>query len=748
MNIFKKRPLLLSLFVFTFCTCVSALVSKDMRKILLYTSFSLFIFSILLCVTLFIAHNKYKNSLLTVSLCFCFTFTAFLSSRIFFDNKLAKIECLKQEQNVIAVIDECTFSALYMTSYTAHIVSVDGVETSFKATISSNPPIYLEEGEKISADMSFSPFTISDYGYDARKANISNGVLVSATFENAKIIDNNNKFDIVLSFNKLRSKIERVIDKEYDKSATIIKALLIGKTDDIDTMTKSNFSRLGISHILSISGTHFTVLLGMIAILLSTLGLNKRIVYALLIPIAFFYIGISGFSFSVCRAGIMSLLSYFGFLCGRLKDSYTALFISLTAILLISPYAVFSISLWLSFTATFTILIIIELLSNFLLVKEAPLYKKLAKYIITQLLISVSVIFTTLPLVSIYFGYISKIAPLANLIVVPLFELFLYIIPFSVILSGFSPVSTFTEKAGASLLFIVEEIASKDGLLLAINQNFVKFISITAIAATLILIAIPLKKKIIIIISSIISILSISIGLFFFYNSRLPETHVTYYNTGISDALVITDTNRTACIDITSGTTSSINYAQAMVKEHYSANISAYIFTHYRNNHVKSFEKLATKMKISKAYFPVVADEKGIKYMNDLIQIAKNLGIKIVIFNYGEPLEFEECKITVLEPQYIGRSSHEIISVFVSTKEDDLLYLGSSFSDSKFDFSNYISDAEYIIFGQHYPKVKNEFDISAKANLIYGSKEVFELSNATKDGYVLSEGDRYNILLK
>lgn len=748
MNIFSKRPLLLALFVFTFCACISALISQDLRKILLIVSFNLLVISILTYLVFLITKSQHRNKFLSVTLCFCFAFAAFLSSHTFFDKKLAKIEILSDEQNVIAIIDECTFSAVYSTTYTANVISIDGVKTNFKASISSNPPIYLEEGEMISADMSFSPFTVSDYGYDARRSNISNGIFVSATFENAEILDNDNNFNIVSAFNRLRNKIERRIDKNYDTSAPIIKALLIGKTDNIDAMTKSNFSRLGISHILSISGTHFTVLLGMIAILLSVLGLNKRVIYVLLIPIAFFYIGLSGFSFSVCRAGIMALLSYFGFLCGKLRDFYTALFISLTVILLFSPYAVFSISLWLSFTATLTILLIIDLLSVFLSAQNGSLFKKISKYIIVRLLISVSVIFSTLPIVSIYFGYISLIAPLANLIIVPFFELFLYIIPFSVIFATVSPISALTEKFGEWLLFVVEEIASIDGLLIAINHDFVKLISVLGVAATLILVAIPLKKKFIILIPSLLSVLSITASLFFFYDTRLPETHVTYYNTAISDGIVITDTNRTACIDITSGTTSSMYYTQAVVREHYSTKISAYVFTHYRNNHVNAFEKLASRMKISKVYFPNATTENGLKYMNNLIEIAKLHDIEIIMFEYGQPIAFEECEITVLEPQFIKRSSHEVISVYVSTKEDDMLYLGSSFSDSNFDYSNYISDAEYIIFGQHYPKAKNEFELSTNANLIYGSKEIFDLSKPREKVYLLNNGDRYNFLLK
>ena len=144
----------------------------------------------------------------------------------------------------------------------------------------------------------------------------------------------------------------------------MLKALLIGDKDDLDAGLKRDFRRLGISHILAISGTHFSVLLGMAAMLLRLLRLNKKQIYVLLLPLALLYMGISGFSPSVCRAGIMAMLSYLAFLLGRTRDACTALFVAVCALIACHPYAVLDVGLWLSFAATFSILILSELFSK------------------------------------------------------------------------------------------------------------------------------------------------------------------------------------------------------------------------------------------------------------------------------------------------------------------------------------------------------------------------------------------------
>lgn len=747
MNIFNKRPLLLSLFVFTISSIFSAVMTVSYRKVFILSAFCALILLLAITVVLTVLKHKLQKAFLTMIICMIFALIAAISSYKFFDIKLHRIENLGEEKNVVAVIRESTYSASYVTTYTADIKSIDGVKTNFTANISATPPVYLEEGDTICADMSFSAFTTSEYGYDARNINISYGILTSAEFSNAVIIGEAENFNIISFFNNIRRKIENIIDKNFRDSAPLIKALLIGKTDKIDTVTKSSFSRLGISHILSISGTHFSVLLGMVAVLLSTVGVNKRLVYVFLIPLALFYMGLSGFSFSVCRAGIMALLSYWGFLCGRHKDSYTSLFISLAIILIISPYAVLSISLWLSFTATLTILIILDLIAEFLSKRNIPWHKKIVNYISVHVLITVSIIFATLPIVSMYFGYISKISPIANLVIVPLFELFLYIIPFSVCFSKIYVITSVTDAFGCWLINVVEKFAEKDNLLLSVNQKFVVILAIIGIIATLILVAVPLKKKIIVALPSIICMISIAIGLFIFYKDRSDEIHVSYFTSNVSDAIVITDSNKTACIDITAGTSAAMYLTQSVVKDHYSASISSYVFTHYRSGHIKAFDKLASRTEIKTAYFPVPSDEKSIGYMEDIIAVAQKHNIDIVKFDYNTSIEFQECEIIVLEPQFISRSSHEIISVYISTDKEDLLYLGSSFFDAKFDYSKYISDAEHIIFGQHYPKTKNRFLFETNAKLIYGSKEIYNMSDIPTDAIIMNNGDRYHFLL-
>ena len=749
MNIFSKRPLLLSLFIFTFFSILCTFLNNSQKICGILIFLILFVSSLLVLLIDLCIKRKNLNTFNTLTLCFLFAFIAFFNSHNFFDNKLTYAESLRNEKNVIAEIKECTYSASYITVYTAKIESINGKNAGFLAEISGNSATHLESGQKILSNMTFSPFSVTNYDYDIRMSKISSGILTSATFEEATILEEEPSIDISSLFSKLRNNISNIIDdSDYDNTSSIIKALLIGDTTNIDAATKSSFSALGISHILSISGTHFTVLLGMIALFLSLIGINKRTVYIILIPLALFYMGLSGFSFSVCRAGIMALISYWSFLCGRQKDSYTALFIALAIILICAPHAVLSISFWLSFTATFTIIVILDLLGSWLLKTDLEWYKKLINYILFNLLITISISFTTLPIVAIYFGYISIISPIANLIIVPLFEIFLYIIPFGVLFSNFNPLVAIIDAYGCWLLSFINQLSNIDNILIAVNQPFVIIIACIGIIVTIFLIAIPLKNKYCIIIPSVLSIALIVTGICCFSTIRADNTFVTYFTTGKSDVIVATDNNKTMCIDISNGSSAAMYYTKAVVSDNYSTEISAYIFTHCRSDHINSFKKLADRMHIRKIYLPNIENEKNAKYIHAAKNAAIERDIEIVFYNYDIPFVFEGCEVIIFEPQYIGRSSHEIISLNISTEKDDFIYLGSSFSDSNFDYTERINDAEYIIFGQHYPKSKNRFKFDTTATLIYGNEDIYALSDINKDAYVLSDGARYDFSLK
>ncbi len=219
----------------------------------------------------------------------------------------------------------------------------------------------------------------------------------------------------------LRENINNQLEKlfSYDADAcAVIKGILLGdKTDFSETLTQ-NFSTSGISHIAAVSGLHLSILFSVLCSLLGFFKIRKKFVSFIILPTVLIFSAVTGFSPSVCRAGIMLTMYMFALITKRQYDSITALFLSAFIILAVNPYSLFDISFILSSVSTLAIIVIYPIIYG----KISPLCKenKLLIYLVSSLAISISVLIGTAPFVAYYFGRISLFSIIANLWIVAL----------------------------------------------------------------------------------------------------------------------------------------------------------------------------------------------------------------------------------------------------------------------------------------------------------------------------------------
>lgn len=487
MGIFSKRPLLAACAVFLAVSLCGIAMNADLRRGCMLV-FSIGILPALACMICF---PRLRRGFFTLFLCLSFGIGALSLSHVFFDRTLAPLEAQTDPVSLTATVTKTAYAADYLTVYTAAVTQFDGHDLRFSAELNFEGEVDLEPGDVIDAVADCAPFSTDLYGYNQRNNQISHGILLSCAVTAYTVVGRQE----LPFFARLQSAIAARIDRAYEtETAAMLKALLIGDKDGLADSLKRDFRRLGISHILAISGTHFTVLLGLCALLLRLLRLNKKQIYFLLIPAALLYMGISGFSASVCRAGIMALLTYFAFLLGRTRDAYTALFIAVCVLVAVHPYAVLDVGLWLSFAATFSILVLSELFAKVTLrAGRAERLLSFLFHLFFNVAVTVAAFFGTLPITALCFGGTSLIAPLANLLLVPLFEWFLYLAPFAVLFSGRTPMVRLTEWACTWLCRAAAALADHDDLVFSLRQPLVLPIAVTGVLLTLLLLTPKLK---------------------------------------------------------------------------------------------------------------------------------------------------------------------------------------------------------------------------------------------------------------
>ncbi|WP_245640135.1 ComEC/Rec2 family competence protein, partial [Paenibacillus dakarensis] len=162
------------------------------------------------------------------------------------------------------------------------------------------------------------------------------------------------KWSYVLRLNdEVREYIGGLVDQVFSGvNAGYMKGLIIGEKGDLDPDTFAEFSRLGLTHILAISGMHVAVYVGSLLFVFSRLRLTRETSLTAVIFLIPLYVLLTGASPSVVRAGMMGMIGLYAARKGLLKDGMHILSAAALMMLLWSPYFLVNVSFQLSFLVT------------------------------------------------------------------------------------------------------------------------------------------------------------------------------------------------------------------------------------------------------------------------------------------------------------------------------------------------------------------------------------------------------------
>lgn len=210
-----------------------------------------------------------------------------------------------------------------------------------------------------------------------------------------------------------RQSMENVMPKE---DAAAIFAMLFGGYEGIKEELLESFTVTGIVHILSVSGSHVSLLAAVTALLCRLFHLPARASAGLVIAVIAFYCVLAGLVPPVIRSGIMGGLAFLAFALGRENDSRRLLILTGFFMLLWQPLLLGHISFQLSFLATAGLLFLGPSLRNWFCRLKMP------DVLAAGFAVTTAAQLATLPVLAWYFNQLSISSLLANLIVVPIVE--------------------------------------------------------------------------------------------------------------------------------------------------------------------------------------------------------------------------------------------------------------------------------------------------------------------------------------
>ncbi|MBP1992890.1 DNA internalization-related competence protein ComEC/Rec2 [Paenibacillus eucommiae] len=217
----------------------------------------------------------------------------------------------------------------------------------------------------------------------------------------------------------LRSALDKRMNSIFPgEHAGFMKALLIGLQDDLDAERFQQFSNLGLTHILAISGLNVAVFLGVFIWFMRRLRVTKETYLLLAIALLPCYILITGASPSIVRAGMMAMIALFAARKGLLKDALHLTAIVAWLMLLWNPYYLLDVSFQLSFLVTLGLIVGIPRVNKLLPIASPALKNSLSITIVSQLI--------SFPVSIYYFNQFSLLSWAANMALVPLISMVVF----------------------------------------------------------------------------------------------------------------------------------------------------------------------------------------------------------------------------------------------------------------------------------------------------------------------------------
>jgi competence protein ComEC len=244
-----------------------------------------------------------------------------------------------------------------------------------------------------------------------------------------------------LAVERWRDRVAAMLSRTLDPTtARIVAALLLGETGALPTEVRDRYAQTGLSHVLVVAGLH----LGIIAAIsyaaarwllarsrraLLYANVPKLAMAATLVPIGI-YAALADAGVATTRAEITALLAISAMLLDRPRNWLAALAVAALAISLCWPGAILEVGFQLSFAAVLAIVLgMRRVVSWWRRWEEARLIRLRGsawRWVRHLVLISGAtgcVMLGTAPLVARYFNQVSLIAPVANVLVVPLLAL-------------------------------------------------------------------------------------------------------------------------------------------------------------------------------------------------------------------------------------------------------------------------------------------------------------------------------------
>ena len=510
-----------------------------------------------------------------------------------------------------------------------------------------------------------------------------------------------------------RAMQSRIAELFMGDEAGFLTAILTGDKSRLSDEGAAALSEAGLYHILAVSGMHCGFLLALVTYLT---GKHRRRLTALCaLPLLAFYAALTGGSPSVLRSCVMLAFLLAAPVCRRDSDGPTALLAALFLILLANPFAAASISLQLSFTAMAGILFLTPRLYRLLM--HGRKGNRVTRFLAAGFSATMGALVFTVPLSGWYFGTLTLISPLSNLLCLWAAS-GVFVLGLVTVLLGFFCLPP------AKLLAVVPALLTRyillmAGLLAKIPYHAAYFANPylkywLAYAYILFLTAwlrrkAPRRKYALAAILTCLTLaLTVKLGEWR-YHAGLD---VKVLDVGQGQCVLLASGGDFTLVDCGSG--NSWYGPGEIASQHLRAmgcrKLDRLVLTHYDSDHISGVRSLLARMDVDTLLVPELADD-GLG--GEILELAREHGVTVETVESRTELPMGKAVLTVLPPVGEGEDNERGLSVLASAEDADILITGDmdAAPERKFLEAYDLPDIEVLVAGHHGSKYSTSNDL-------------------------------------
>ena len=587
---------------------------------------------------------------------------------------------------------------------------------SFDVVLTSN------DGGLVSGDVisgSFSLSRLTDGGvYNERSSYLPDGVMMSAEDSGSEFSYHDGSFSVDRLLSSMRRSINSRFAGSLSRSAAgLSSALITGDRENVSETLRRDFSRLGVSHLLAISGLHLSVLLFILGKILDALGIRRVPRGILSVVFIVFFAALTGFSVSVLRASLMHIIAIAASLFGRRSDPLTALGAAGAVIVAVNPFSVLDTPLWLSLLSAYAC--VARTAKEKTPVADTPRKRsfpsKIGRAVVSSIKLTVYITACTLPVTWIVFGEVSVVSPLSNLVFIPAITVYLWAsLIFAIVASAGIPaiplarfIDSFEKliSRGAGLFSGARGIvwSSKDTV-----SEILVFVIFT-IAVSIPFLSGKSKR---IRFAAPVAVLCLAAYVAVTAVLRSGTADAIYVLGKSSDGIALRDGLGYSLIDDSSGSVSFTRRLLFEAREMGSCEIETYVLTHTHARHASAVNKLTGIYTVRRIAVPVPQSDAERDAVESIREICAERRVELVEYSIpdGGTISFGSAVFSPLGGYTPAKLTHMITSFSLSREEFDVVYLSPSSAERSEKELSAVKSADVVIFGVH-PRTRTPSEI-------------------------------------